>query len=112
MRRSLVLTKRYQQKAAMVAGMLAALLLTGCVRSEYIAMRPAPATLTMPATDAGKACWRECAQTTQICENGCRTNYQASVLTASSVAAQVKEIVQQCKDRCADRRDECLSTCN
>lgn len=79
-----------------------------CVRRQYIPMRPV--TIAVPATDSGQACGRECMQTTQSCENGCRPNYQANILTEAPIS-QVKEVVQQCKDRCADQRDVCLGTC-
>lgn len=81
---------------------------SACVRRQYIPMRPV--TIAVPATDSGQACWRECMQAAQICEKGCRPNYQANVLIEAPVS-QVKEVVEQCKNHCADQRDACLGTC-
>ncbi|MGD0950401.1 MAG: hypothetical protein ABSA52_23660 [Candidatus Binatia bacterium] len=81
---------------------------SACVRSQYVPMRPV--TIAVPTTDSGQACGRECMQTTQVCEKGCRPSYQANVLTEAPTS-QVREAVEQCKDHCADQRDACLGTC-
>ncbi|MFI5398649.1 MAG: hypothetical protein ACHQ9S_24235 [Candidatus Binatia bacterium] len=100
--------KKRRKRAAAVAGVIviigAALTLTSCYTPKKPTIRPAA--VGMPTTAEGKACWRGCMQTEEVCRLSCPHSY--TYLNAHEVEREA----QACVDRCADKRDVCLSTCN
>jgi hypothetical protein len=89
--------------------LLLSLCAAGCATSYYyVPIRPV--TTAMPISESGQRCWRQCMGIARTCEAGCRLRVEGGV-EVHAMVDKLAQVTKECKDRCADQRDECLKTC-